>query len=43
MPMWWNLQPSFAITAGGSQSRLLALADGRFTVILREPKSNSSR
>jgi hypothetical protein len=27
IPIWWNPQPSFAITAGGSQSCLLALED----------------
>src|SRR5438093_12360170 len=43
IPRWWNLQPSFAITDGESQSRLLAVADGVFTVILLEPKSDSSR
>jgi hypothetical protein len=37
IPIWWNLQP-LAITAGGSQPRLLALGNGSFSVNLRKAK-----
>jgi predicted outer membrane lipoprotein len=41
--MWWNLQPSFGITDGGSESRLLAVAVGVFTAVLLERSSEAER